>query len=527
MHKILKIKDMKRSKTTYAVILLYAAILASCTVSDHGLENQDKIEFQVKDNEAQSELGFYMTTASEEGSENLSGERIFDNVRFSYVNGRYICDPAIFYPEDTDTRYDLYVYSPYSENFIPQNTQSTTTVIPADQQEEAPADLRFASTRNFSHISGTPSLELEHAYSKINIKLAPGGYYENIEEIPSDITITLKGFANQAKINLAEQTVETTGEECDITPYGTFKRDGSVLSGVSAIIPPQSVKNGETIMDIMAGDDHFIVKTPKDLDFLSGTENTLTIKLNADFAGTILLTELTVEPWQDGEDINMDEDEILPPQENTVKDYDGNSYEIIKIGKQFWMASNLRVTHLNDGTPLTKCTEIIKWKEYTKEGAYVSYEFKESEIDKYGYLYNRYSVESDKLCPEGWHVPSTTDWDKLAGTLGGTIDDYHSWLGIGNMMKSESGWTGNGNGDNSSKFNAYPAGYLSAIEDEEGIDRSNFWEKGETTRFWSYTGFTGAMSFSRTLYAEDEENAMKRVLTQNTNGLSVRCVHDF
>jgi uncharacterized protein (TIGR02145 family) len=37
----------------------------------------------------------------------------------------------------------------------------------------------------------------------------------------------------------------------------------------------------------------------------------------------------------------------------------------------------------------------------------------------YGRLYNWYAVNTGKLCPSGWHVPTDREWGSLIITLGG------------------------------------------------------------------------------------------------------------
>jgi len=111
------------------------------------------------------------------------------------------------------------------------------------------------------------------------------------------------------------------------------------------------------------------------------------------------------------------------PQTGAVIDIDGNVYTTVKIGDQWWMAENLRVTKNRKGHP---------FRSYC-------YNDDESYCEKYGRLYTweiameDASEESDReltmedtpkednrgIAPEGWHIPTEADWDELVKTLGG------------------------------------------------------------------------------------------------------------
>lgn len=97
----------------------------------------------------------------------------------------------------------------------------------------------------------------------------------------------------------------------------------------------------------------------------------------------------------------------------TVTDIDNNTYKTIQIGTQTWMAENLKTTRLNDGTPIALITNDSIWSR-THEPAYCIWY-----NGIYGAIYNFYTVQTEKLCPTGWHVPSKEDLEILSEYLGG------------------------------------------------------------------------------------------------------------
>lgn len=171
----------------------------------------------------------------------------------------------------------------------------------------------------------------------------------------------------------------------------------------------------------------------------------------------------------------------LHPSAGELIDYDGNKYQTVKIGDQIWTAENLRVTHYNDGTPIPKITDSTEWINDTS-GAYCYYKndslfltFGEPSNFKYfGAIYNSNAIQTGKIAPEGWHVPTKTDWQTLINYL---IENGYNWDStktenkIAKSLASKTGWTSNtgflSNGEagkypylnNKTGFNGMPAGY--------------------------------------------------------------------
>jgi uncharacterized protein (TIGR02145 family) len=130
-----------------------------------------------------------------------------------------------------------------------------------------------------------------------------------------------------------------------------------------------------------------------------------------------------------------DTDEQQVTVSNTVIDIDGNTYQAIKIGDQWWMAENLKVTHYRNGDPIPNVTDSTEWSNLATE-AYCVYENDESIAETYGYLYNWYVVnDSRNIAPEGWHVPTDEEWKEL-----------EMFLGMSQSEANGTGWRGTDEG---------------------------------------------------------------------------------
>jgi uncharacterized protein (TIGR02145 family) len=101
-----------------------------------------------------------------------------------------------------------------------------------------------------------------------------------------------------------------------------------------------------------------------------------------------------------------------------VFDDDGNAYHLVKIGNQVWMVENLRTTKYNDGTSIPLIRDGKAWS-VLKTPGYCWYNNDIGHKEPYGALYNWYTVNTGKLAPEGWCIPTDEEWTVLSDYLGG------------------------------------------------------------------------------------------------------------
>jgi hypothetical protein len=106
-------------------------------------------------------------------------------------------------------------------------------------------------------------------------------------------------------------------------------------------------------------------------------------------------------------------------QAQTVEDIEGNSYSTITFRTLVWMEEPLKTTKFNDGTAIPLVENGITWVK-TNQPAYCWLYNDETKNRKIGAIYNWYAVETGKLCPTGWHVPTDAVFLDQAQWQGGT-----------------------------------------------------------------------------------------------------------
>jgi uncharacterized protein (TIGR02145 family) len=119
-----------------------------------------------------------------------------------------------------------------------------------------------------------------------------------------------------------------------------------------------------------------------------------------------------------GNQVSFKTEEIKIVYGPTVKDIDGNEYRSVVIGTQTWMLENLKVTKYNDGKSIATTQTNSEWNKLTN-GGYCWHENNAANKTAFGAIYNWYAVNTGKLAPSGWHVPSNQEWETLMNHLGG------------------------------------------------------------------------------------------------------------
>jgi uncharacterized protein (TIGR02145 family) len=197
---------------------------------------------------------------------------------------------------------------------------------------------------------------------------------------------------------------------------------------------------------------------------------------------------------------------------NTVTDIDGNVYNEIVIGNQVWMGANLKVTRFNDGTQIPLIIDNNTWLNLTTP-AYCWYN-NDSINNKniYGGMYNWYAVNTGKLAPAGWHVPTDAEWKVLTTYLGG---EYFAGSKLRETGMSH--WPNNSGATNEVGFTALPGG-------NRGYGDGVFFYLDYFGDWWTSSEFPGNGAWTRR--TNGYEYNLYRGFIDCYMGLSVRCIKD-
>lgn len=180
--------------------------------------------------------------------------------------------------------------------------------------------------------------------------------------------------------------------------------------------------------------------------------------------------------------------------------HDGQTYKIVKIGEQWWMAENLR---------------------YVDSTQSVCYANNPDNCQIYGRLYDRNGALNN--CPEGWRLPSEKDWLDLRDFAKKNSTNKY----IGQLFRADTLWNVSelGVGYDAFGFGALPAG---------GYDEDGWWGVKTNSIFWlsdSYKiGTLDCFVYTRIRYKLKDNSDIqigKEVCVQNPNSyFSVRCIKD-
>ena len=200
---------------------------------------------------------------------------------------------------------------------------------------------------------------------------------------------------------------------------------------------------------------------------------------------------------------------------------DGLTYKTIKIDEQTWMAQNLNYADSSKTPSLlgkSWCFDNdpkncdVGGRLYTWAAAIDSVSLAANKENPLECGYEKICGLSGRIqgiCPNGWHLPDSTEWEILFAKVGG-----QSVAGM--YLKSKVGWHNNGNGLDLYGFSALPTGCM--------LYTGNFYDDGLNAYFWSSSERKEKYAYESYLYYEDDKAGMWGDAKRFAK--SVRCVKD-
>ena len=186
--------------------------------------------------------------------------------------------------------------------------------------------------------------------------------------------------------------------------------------------------------------------------------------------------------------------ELLDKRDNKV-------YRTIVISNHVWTAQNMNFKTETDSTSKSWC-----------------FDNDSKNCEKYGRIYSWNAAK--KVCPEGWHLPTSEEWKELLSdhACDSELLDDGTWAYdcSGYKLKSTETWDEKVERQNALGFSVIAAG-MSFENTPIAL--------GETAFFWSATDTLSFYAFAALFM--NEESSVLYGATEKNYGLSVPCIKGF
>lgn len=153
-------------------------------------------------------------------------------------------------------------------------------------------------------------------------------------------------------------------------------------------------------------------------------------------------------------------------------DIENNKYQTVDINGKVWFTENLSSKFFRNGDTIIEAKTNDEWEMALNNGIPAWCYCKSDSIlsETYGIIYNYHAINDNRgLAPHGWHISTSSEWQLL-------INNHSGEWSAGYHLKSTTGWMNNGNGSNSTMFNALPGGYrISTGSFMEGTGERGWW----------------------------------------------------
>ena len=360
----------------------------------------------------------------------------------------------------------------------------------------------------------------ESTGTKIQIGSGTGAFSTNLTGLSEETTYYVKAYATNSNGTSYGSQIDFTTSVTVLSPTVTTS-SASGIENTSATVGGEVSSDGGAIVTergIYYGTSANPESTGTKVQIGSGTGTFSTILTGLSEGTTYYVKAYATNSSETGygQEIEF--------TTSGLTDYDGNIYETVTIGDQVWMAENLKVTHYPDGSVIPLVTDITTWGNLynnNSDDAYCFYNNNSSSA--YGALYT-YAAALN-VCPDGWHLPTDTEWKTLEMYLGMSQAeaDEDGWRGSDEGGKLKETGTAHWNSPNDGATNE--SGFTALGSGIRANYDGNFYNLGDNADWWTATETSSTAAWSRGVYYNGS-TISRSSGSYKGNGYSVRCLRD-